>query len=171
MWWFSSTLRMLDPPTSTKNKHEIKVNPFSKAFAPSSAGETHALHRVYCICKVGATKVEASFNIPKGICVNHLYIYISTYEYHSCSRVRKTMPEVSQEILLLRETGMVQHRPAKMLKMWWFSSTLRLPDPLTLTSTYMKSKLAPFPRSSLHLLLERHMPCTGYICMVSGIKV
>ena len=77
------------------------------------------------ICKVGATKVEASFNIPKGICVNH---YISIYEYHSCSRVRKTMPELPQQILLLREGGMFQHLPAQIMKMWWFSSTLRMPD-------------------------------------------
>ena len=82
------------------------------------------------------------------------------------------MPDVvPQQLLLLRETGMVQHRPAKMLKMWWFSSTLRPPDPRTLTETDMKSKLAPSPRSSLHLLLERHTPFTGYICMVSAIKV
>ena len=57
---------------------------------------------------------EQTLLIPKGFCVNHLYIHICVPLMFPCER--ETMPEVSQQILLLRETGMVQHRPAKMIK-------------------------------------------------------
>ena len=49
------------------------------------------------------------------------------------------MPDVvPQQLLLL--PGMVPPFPARMIKIWWFSSTLRMLDPLTSDSTKLKKQ-------------------------------